>query len=94
MKVLIHVLPTGPVGAWRVVHGGLESYYDSDTRAEDRDGAESMLNLKSNDISWDSWFDKLAERSPYFIKFEQTDAPASEALSDTLSNYQRESIGL
>ena len=94
MKILIHVLPTGPVGAWRVVHGGLESFYDSDTRAEDRDAAESMLNLKSNDLSWDAWFDRLSERSPYFINFQQVDAPASEALSDTLSDYQREYSGL
>lgn len=91
MKVLIHITQRGPVGAWRIIHGGPESYYEVQAAPEDADGAESMITLKSNDLSWDQWFDRLTERSPYFIKFVQVDAPASEALSDTLENYQRES---
>lgn len=94
MKVLIHVTPQGPVGAWRVLHGGLESYYDTIAAGEDQDGAESMLKLKSNDLSWDAWFDRLSERSPYFIRLVQVDAPGSEALSDTLERFQRESSEL
>lgn len=94
MKVLIHVTPQGPIGAWRIVHGGLESFYDAQAAPGDQDGAEDFLKLKSNDLSWDAWFDRLSERSPYFIRLVQLDAPGSEALSDTLERYQRESLGL
>ena len=94
MKVLIHVTPQGAVGAWRVLHGGLESFYDTVASPEDQDGAEAMLTLKSNDLSWDLWFDKLSERSPYFIRFVQVEAPSSEALSDTVDRFQRESSEL
>lgn len=92
MKVLIHVTAQGPVGAWRVIHGGPESYYTTQAASDDADAAESMITLKGNDMSWDVWFDRLTERSPYFIHFEQVDAPASEALGDTLERIQRESI--
>jgi hypothetical protein len=94
MKVLIHTTPQGPVGAWRVVHGGLESYYAPNAVDEDQSGAESLINLKSNGVSWDQWFDRLTERSPYFIDFSQVDAPNNEALSDTLERVQREYSGL
>ena len=94
MKVLIHINATGPIGAWRIVHGGPESFYIEEATAEEKDGAESMIRLKSNDLSWDVWFDRLTERSPYFIEFAQTDAPASEAIADTLESYQREYNGL
>lgn len=94
MKVLVHVTPQGPVGAWRVVHGGLESFYDTIAASEDQDGAEAMLKLKSNDLSWEAWFDRLSERSPYFIRFVQLEVNSSEALSDTLERFQRESTGL
>lgn len=94
MKVLVHITTQGPVGAWRVIHGGLESYYDTIATGQDTDGAESMLKLKSNDLSWDQWFDRLTERSPYFIRFIQVDAPISEALGDTLERVQREYVGL
>jgi hypothetical protein len=93
-KVLVHMTPQGPVGSWRVVHGGLESYYDSSATKDDQPSAESMVNLKSNDLSWDQWFDKLTERSPYFIRFIQVDAPNNEALSDTLAGVRREYSGL
>lgn len=92
MKVLIHITPQGPVGAWRIIHGGPESFYAANAAPEDAEGAEAMIRLKSNDLSWDAWFDRLTERSPYFIKFAQTDAPNSEALSDTLDRYLEESV--
>lgn len=92
MKVLIHLTAQGPVGAWRIIHGGPESFYVANAAPEDSDGAEAMIKLKSNDLSWDTWFDRLTERSPYFIKFVQIDAPTSEALSDTLERYQEESV--
>jgi hypothetical protein len=94
MKVLIHATPQGAVGAWRVFHGGLESFYDSVATSDDQSGAEAMLKLKTTDVSWDSWFDRLSERSPYFIRFLQIDAPSSEALSDTLERFQREASEL
>jgi hypothetical protein len=93
MKVLIHITPKGIVGAWRIVHGGPESYYAHFADPMDSEGAHALITLKSNDLSWDMWFDRLTERSPYFIKFAQTEAPASEALSDTLERYQQESVG-
>lgn len=91
MKVLIHITAQGPVGAWRIIHGGPESFYDQKADPMDSEGAHALITLKSNDLSWDSWFDRLTERSPYFIKFAQTDAPASDALSDTLERYQQDS---
>lgn len=93
-KVLVHMTPQGPIGAWRVVQGGLESYYDPSATKDDQPSAESMLTLKSNELSWDQWFDKLASRSPYFIRFIEVDAPNNEALSDTLEGLQREYSGL
>ena len=94
MRVLVHVSPQGPVGGWRIVDGGLESYYDTVATAEDHQGAEEMLKLKSSDLSWDTWFDRLVARSPYFIRFISADAPHNEALSDTLLRVQREYSGL
>lgn len=94
MKILIHINSVGPIGAWRVVHGGLESYYDNTATAEEKDGAERMITLKTSNSSWDLWFDRLAERSPYFIEFAETDAPTSQALSDTLEAYQAQYNGL
>ena len=91
MKVLIHVTKQGPVGAWRVIHGGPESYYDTQAAPEDAEVAESLITLKSNDLSWDNWFDRLTDRSPYLVQFKQVDAPPSEALGDTLLKYQEES---
>lgn len=91
MKVLIHLTKQGPVGAWRIIHGGPESYYTTQAAPEDSEAAESLITLKSNDLSWDVWFDKLTERSPYFVQFKQVDAPASQALSDTLEKYQEDS---
>ena len=94
MKVLIHVTPQGPMGAWRIFHGGLESFYATEAAPEDQEAAEAMLKLKSNDLSWDQWFDRLTQRSPYFIQFVQVDAASNEALADTLETYQRESSGI
>lgn len=93
-KVILHVTAQGPVGSWRVSGGGLESYYAPQASKDDQPAAESMLSLKGNDMSWDVWFDKLTERSPYFINLIQVEAPRTEALSDTLERVQREYLGL
>jgi hypothetical protein len=94
MKILIHVTAQGPVGAWRYISGGLESYYSDNAAQDDQGGAESMLNLKPNSLSWDQWFDKLVDRSPYFIKFQQVEAGPREAVADVLERVQREYSGL
>lgn len=94
MKILIHINATGPIGAWRVYHNSLESYYDSIATAEEKDGAERLITLKTTDPSWDNWFARLVSHSPYFAQFELTDAPTSQALSDTLVAYQATYNGL
>lgn len=92
MTILIHITPQGPVGAWRVVHGGLESYYTIQAAEHDADAAEAIISLKSNDLSWNIWFDRLVDRSPYFLKFVKFEAPASEALSDSYERFLQETM--
>ncbi len=92
MTVLIHITSQGPVGAWRVVHGGLESYYSVQAATQDAEAAEAILSLKSNDLSWNVWFDRLVDRSPYFLKFVKFEAPASEALGDTYERFLLETM--
>lgn len=74
MKALVHYpsLDEAPVGIWWVdpLSGEPDKHYLDPSGADAARGSVEVFAKTNPDVSWEKWFESLAERVPYSLNWE------------------------
>lgn len=91
-KALLHLDPRTKelLGVWLNVRGTPTCYYEGSQTAQYK--GQSTLEARNPDIAWDTYCERLQERTPASIWWETVDAVAKETPQQTFNRVKAASV--